>query len=210
LPNRYKTDPPRFSTESILAKYNLGSRLEDYLREILLYNDKINLVSRETTAKDLKMIAVDSLVPFEFLPPPNGKIFDIGPGGGFPSIVILLAFPGLEGLLFERTKKKTVFLRKMIDRFGLRVRIMDIDFIEATRGIEHSAFDLGLMKLVRPDPRLLRGALDILKPAGRFIYYSDLDITTVNITAEIKIAKYNYSLDNSNRPRTITVMTKEG
>ncbi len=208
MANQNNTAPPRFSTESIIAKYNLSDRLDSYLREISLYNDKINIVSRETGAEELRRIAIDSLAPFEFLQPPDGKIFDIGPGGGLPSIVVLLAFPETQGLLIERTKKKTIFLKRMIDQFNLKAEIVDTDFIEAKRRIEPSSFDLGLMKLVRPDSKLLYEALDILKPDGRFIYYSDLDETTVKIRADIEIIKHKYFLDNNKLLRTITILKK--
>jgi 16S rRNA G527 N7-methylase RsmG len=208
MANPNSTEPPLFSTESIIVKYDLSDRLESYLQEIFLYNDKINIVSRETDAGELRRIAVDSLAPFEFLPPPTGKIFDIGPGGGLPSIVVLLAFPNLEGLLIERTKKKTVFLKKIIDQFNLKAEILDMDFIEAKRRLAPSSFDLGLMKLVRPDSKLLQAAFDILKPNGFFIYYSDLDQTTVKIPAHIEIIKHKYFLDNSKLLRTITILKK--
>ena len=204
------TSPPHFSSDSIISKYGLSDKIYRYLREILLYNEKINIVSRETSPDDLKSIAADSLVPFEFIPTPTGHLFDIGPGAGFPAIVVLMAFPDLRGLLIERTQKKIEFLRNMLDMFGLDADIIHADFAEAISRIDPASFDTGLMKLVRPDSKMIRHVLDILKPAGWFVYYSDLDERSVKILSDFKINKYKYFLDKSNRARTITVLTKTG
>jgi len=202
------TSPPYFSSDLIIAKYGINDKIESYLQEILLYNEKVNLVSRETSIEDLKTIAVDSLVPFEFAPSPDGHIFDIGPGAGFPSIVVLLAFPDLCGLLIERTQKKIVFLRKTIDIFRLDAEIIHADFAEAKRNIKFSSFNTGLMKLVRPDPNLLQNVADILKPGGFFIYYADLNDKTIVIPARLEMKKYKYFLDKHNQVRTITILKK--
>ncbi len=206
--NSKNTNSPEFNARSIISKYNLESKIGPYFHEILEYNKKINIVSRETSRDDLLTIAADSLIPFEFILPPSGKIFDIGSGAGFPSIVVLLAFPDLHGFLIERTKKKTAFLRKIIDLLKLKAEIMDINFVEIEFQITSLHFDIGLMKLVRPNMKLLKNAFDLLIPSGRFVYYSDFDETSINMPSNVEIKKYKYFLDKSNRIRTITVFNK--
>ncbi len=208
MQNSKNTNIPGFAAKSIISKYNLENKIEIYFQEILDYNKNVNIVSRETSYDDLLAIGADSLIPFEFLPPPAGRIFDIGPGAGFPSVMVLMAFPDLRGILIERTKKKTVFLRRIIDLLDLKSEIMDSNFVDVGSKIDSSSFDIGFMKLVRPDTKLLESAFDLLKPAGKFIYYSDIDDISIKIPANIEIQRYKYILDKSNRLRTITVFSK--
>ena len=208
LQNSENTNKPRFVAQSIISKYNLEKQISIYFDEILKYNQKVNIVSRETILEDLMAIAADSLIPFEFIPPPEGNIFDIGPGAGFPSVVIMIAFPNLQGWLIERTGKKVAFLKQIVRQLKLSANIEKSNFIEIGTEAASRSFDFGFMKLVRPDSKLLQTAFDILKPAGKFIYYSDIKNSSANIPGNIKFQRYKYFLDKSNRLRTITVFSK--
>ena len=57
---------PLFRSESIIAKYNIEPRLESYFDEILEYNKKVNIVSRETSRPELLKMAADSLIPVSY------------------------------------------------------------------------------------------------------------------------------------------------
>ena len=57
---------PVFSSRDILAKYDIDSKISSYLDQVLLFNQKVNIVSRETSRpiaekSELKAITV----PFE-------------------------------------------------------------------------------------------------------------------------------------------------
>jgi 16S rRNA G527 N7-methylase RsmG len=199
--------PPLFVSGDIISRYGLQDKIASYSRHIYDYNQKINLVSRETSFEDLFRIAADCLVPFEFSPSPPGRLFDIGPGAGFPSVVIMMAFQGSEGVLIERTKKKAAFLRRMIKLFGLNGRILDQDFSEAVRGLESASFDCGFIKLVRPDRKLLGRALDLLKPSGRFIYYGSPDRSGIDAGGGLRARSFDYYLDECEQLRSITIFS---
>lgn len=49
----------------------------------------------------------------------SGHLLDIGSGGGFPAIPMLVVLPGLRGKLIERSEKKVGFLRKVIGALRL-------------------------------------------------------------------------------------------
>ncbi|SYZ71821.1 hypothetical protein TRIP_C10020 [Candidatus Zixiibacteriota bacterium] len=199
---------PLFNSEKIIEKYGSIGVVANFLEEIQATNARFNLVSRETTYPDLIQMAADSLIPFEFIEPPAGKIFDIGPGAGFPSLIILLSFPGVEGVLFERTLKKAGFLAGIMRKFGLKGKIIPEDFLEAIKKIPSSEFNYGFMKYVRPDQRLLQGAQSLLLPHGQFIYYSKFAPPSNNKTGLHKCRTHEYYLDNSDRVRTICVFSK--
>ena len=202
-----KNHIPLFKSKDIISKYNIDSRLESYLDEILEYNKKVNIVSRETSRRDLLNIAADCLVPFEFLPQPAGRFFDIGSGGGFPSIVIMLAFPDLKASLFERTGKKATFLKNIAARFNLDVDIIPVNFAEAYPGLQRASFDFGTMKLVRPDKNIIRGVSNLLKPGGQFLYYSRSEHLKSEITDHKGIVSYSYYLNDSKQLRGLTIIS---
>ena len=180
------------------------------MRLIFDHNRKINLVSRETSFESLFRIAADCLVPFEFMLPPSGRIFDIGPGGGFPSMVLMLTFPGIEGVLFERTKKKAAFLRRMLRLFDLTGEVVDRDFAEAVRGLEPSSFDYGFLKLVTPDRKLVSPAMTLLRSSGRFVYFGDFHSSGIGPAGDFEAARFEYYLDDSEQLRCLSVFSKRG
>lgn len=196
-----------FNSHELLAKYEHNGNIRRFLGQVIKYNEKVNLVSRETDFDDLLNLAAECLVPFEFFPSPEGKIFDIGPGGGFPSIIIMLAFPSLEGLLFERTVKKAQFLKAMIKDIGLSALVVADDFLQASKNIQERDFDFGFMKYIRLDPKLLKGALRLLKDDGRFIHYSRMESSLVKKNPDTMIESRAYYLNDCNAVRTLVAFS---
>ncbi len=199
---------PLFRSENILEKYGSAGAVADFLEEIQATNTRFNLVSRETSHPDLVGMAADSLIPFEFIDRPSGRIFDIGPGAGFPSLIILLSFPEVEGILFERTLKKAGFLAGIMRKFNLGGKVIPEDFLGAIKGIPSASFNYGFMKYIRPDQKLLLGAQSLLLPHGQFVYYSHFNHSGDNKMGMHKCRSYQYYLDNSERVRTICVFSR--
>lgn len=199
---------PLFSSATITFKYDIHDKLSEFFDTLMEYNRKINLVSRETSKEDLVRMAADCLVPFEIMTPRTGKIFDIGSGGGFPGIIIMLAFPGISGVLIERTEKKAAFLRMIARQFELPADILTADFIEAAGALSSNSFDFGFLKLVKPDRKILREAINLLKPGGKFVYYHDLGSDNIASPSKISCRYLNYYLDDSKQLRTITILSK--
>jgi 16S rRNA G527 N7-methylase RsmG len=199
--------PLRLSSQAIINKYDKNSCLSLFLEDILGYNKKINLVSRETGHAGLIKIAADCLAPFEFLPPPTGKIFDIGPGAGFPSIVLLLSFSGLSGILFERTGKKADFLRQTVKKLNINAEVVPENFTESAKKYNRIGHDYGFMKYVKIDRDILSAALGLLGPNGKFIYYSRLEANMPGTMSQGIIKSFTYYLDDEPQIRTITIFS---
>jgi 16S rRNA (guanine(527)-N(7))-methyltransferase RsmG len=198
---------PFFDTDSLLNKYDSGKRIESFLEEIISANRKINLVSRETSRLKLLQLAADCLVPLEFISTIEGKIFDIGPGAGFPSIVLMLAIPNLKATLVERTGKKTRFLESIAAKYDLGAIIINDDLSNTIKKMGSGSFEYGFMKYVRLDLKILKMALSLLKPAGRFIYFSDIDQKQFSLKIDFIVKKYAYYLDDNKRVRTLTLFS---
>lgn len=200
---------PRFSSSDILAKYDNDSKISSFLDQVFLFNQKVNIVSRETSREKLTRIAADCLVPLELGINISGKLFDIGPGGGFPAIILLLALPGTDGVLIERTGKKAEFLKKMKDKFDLTASVINQNFVEAVSQLDSGSFDIGLMKYVRLERQILASAISLLKPNGMFIYYSQFDKSNIPDKGDISTVQHCYYLDDIEQVRTITIFLKK-
>jgi 16S rRNA (guanine527-N7)-methyltransferase len=198
---------PCFKSAEIISEFGLEKRLDAYLDILFEYNKKINLVSRETSRSALVRLAADCLMPFKFSESPVGIFFDIGSGGGFPAIVLLLAFDNLGGVLFERTQKKARFLEEAVGRLSLKGDVRTDNWPPREFGPKN-AFNLGTMKLVRLDQKILGGVEAALKPGGRFIYYTSASALAGLKWRGFTLSEFNYYLDDLSQLRTVSIFSK--
>ena len=108
-------------------------RLERYLDLLLEANREVNLVSRREATREvlLERHVLDALEALPFLPSPTGRktrFLDVGSGGGFPAVPLLLARPDLEGWLVESVGKKARFLERVTTDLGLTARVLNARF----------------------------------------------------------------------------------
>ncbi len=126
----------------------------------------------------LKKLAAQSLLPLEKIDP--GEIdnyLDIGSGGGFPAIPILLTRRiNQTCLLVERTRKKAGALRRMLLALDIKATIIDQSFEETPL---EPVFDLITLRLVKLTPQLFNRIIFLLRAGGCFVYYAapDFDLT---------------------------------
>jgi 16S rRNA (guanine527-N7)-methyltransferase len=81
-----------------------------YHRELLLWNQRINLVSEKSSQEIVIRHFLDSLTVAPHIDRPDGLLIDIGSGAGFPGIPLAIALPGLQVMLVEASRKKSSFL----------------------------------------------------------------------------------------------------
>lgn len=103
------------------ASHEVGVSLRDsqielfelYLQEILEWNKTFNLTGIRDPEDIVIKHFVDSLTPLPYLEP-SGRLLDIGPGAGFPSIPLKIAASELQVQLVEASRKKVSFLKHII------------------------------------------------------------------------------------------------
>jgi 16S rRNA (guanine(527)-N(7))-methyltransferase RsmG len=196
-----------FNSKELLGKYDEGGKITAFLDFVHENNRKINLVSRETSRADLDYLAADCLVALELPGRIRGCFFDIGSGGGFPSIILMLAVPGLSGTLIERTTKKTDFLTRANRKFGLEAEIVNADFAEACLSLPPANFDIGLIRYVSPDRKIFSGVLTLLKKGGRLIYYGR-QRGEFPPPVDFERRMIEYYLDEQEPLRTLTIFSR--
>jgi 16S rRNA (guanine527-N7)-methyltransferase len=91
-----------------------------YLRLLLEWNQRINLISpgdedRIAERHILESLAVLSVWPF----PEGASVLDLGSGGGFPGIPLKIMRPDLSMTLLESRQKKALFLNTIVRELKL-------------------------------------------------------------------------------------------
>ena len=107
---------PNLSKEAIdkLALFN---------KELILANDKLNLVSTKSLPHADMVHFSDALLAFEPVYKKINKsepLYDIASGNGFPGLVIAIAYPDIEVVLVEPDQRRVEFLRKAIAASGIK------------------------------------------------------------------------------------------
>lgn len=140
-----------------------------FLDLLLGANVGVNLVSRKEAVPEVlvKRHLLDALEALPLLPAAGARrtrLLDIGSGGGFPAIPLLLARPDLEGVLVESVGKKARFLAEAIGALGLTARVVNARFpgpaLELMK--EASPCDLLTSRAVAGAGELVRAARPVL------------------------------------------------
>ena len=88
-----------------------------FYRELTSWNQRMNLTAivdyREAQLKHLLDSLTTSLVLLERVKA-DGRLVDVGSGGGFPGVPLKLAFPGIHLTLLDSVAKKTSFLSHLV------------------------------------------------------------------------------------------------
>jgi 16S rRNA (guanine527-N7)-methyltransferase len=98
-------------------------QFEDYCREMLDWNQRVNLTAITEYEEVQLRHFLDSLTIFTVLdksqPYENLKILDVGTGAGLPGLPLKIALPEIKLSLMEATGKKTEFLNYIVKILGL-------------------------------------------------------------------------------------------
>jgi 16S rRNA (guanine527-N7)-methyltransferase len=84
-------------------------RIETYKRELLRWNERINLIGLE--ARENIDAHIDEAVTAAGMLKPSGNVLDFGSGGGLPAIPMAIVAPKARFYLVEADKKKWAFLK---------------------------------------------------------------------------------------------------
>jgi 16S rRNA (guanine527-N7)-methyltransferase len=95
------------------------SLFRDFRRELLFWNDRMNLISIKTPLDLPIKHCIDSLLAAPCVQKQDGSLLDIGAGAGFPGIPLKIAIPSLAVSLLDSSRKKTSFLRAVVARLRL-------------------------------------------------------------------------------------------
>jgi 16S rRNA (guanine(527)-N(7))-methyltransferase RsmG len=90
----------------------MNERLETYKRELLRWNERINLIGPEAKANLDEHVA--EAVTAAGILKPRGNVLDFGSGGGLPAIPMAIVSPDARFHLVEADLKKWAFLKHVV------------------------------------------------------------------------------------------------
>jgi len=103
-------DPAGFAALTGVSR-ETGARLEAYAALLAQWNQRINLVSRDSLRDPWRRHFLDSAQLFPYVPARARSLVDLGSGAGFPGLVLaILGIPGIERI--ESDARKCAFLRE--------------------------------------------------------------------------------------------------
>ena len=187
-----------------------------YLRELLKWNEKMNLTAIRSEKGIVLKHFLDSLSVYPHLPKIS-SLLDIGSGAGFPGIPLKMIQPPLEITLIDSVRKKIDFQNHVIRTLGLKGigaihgRIQDREILEGLGGrfdgtIARAFSDLDALLLLSFPFLKKRGILLAMKGEGGGEELKRLPLSTRNRYRWIKTA--TFSLPFSSFKRSILLFEK--
>ncbi len=188
--------------------------LQIYKEELINYNKKVNLTSiTEDVDFEIKHF-FDSLKGEKYFKK-GSKCIEIGSGGGFPSIPLMILREDLEFTLVESVNKKCVFLNDIIKKLDLNAKVINVRCEELAKNPEfRESFDVVTARAVAKLNTLSEYCIPFLKNGGKFIAYKgEIDeliesLNAISVLGGKFIKKEEYSLPLEKGNRKIYIIEK--
>ena len=170
--------------------------LEEFRSLLLSENKKINLISKSTEKDSIKRHIIDSAQIIDIIDKNAKTCLDIGSGSGLPGVVLAIIFKKkgskIKFELYEKSQKKSNFLRKMIKHFQLNAEVKQKNIFEQ-RELEA---DIIVARAFKP----LQTILELINK--NFAHYNRLILFLGksgrdNINECLKLWKFDYEIVKS-------------
>lgn len=136
--------------------------LELWIQEIGRFNPRLHLVGQGMLRDFDDHVRVCLPLLAEIHEP---ALADIGSGSGLPAIPYAILHPAAQVTLIERSQKKCLFLRHIVDLLALsHVSVHQVDLLSA----DLPPFPAVLARAFSPKTALCAAVRRILEPGGRF------------------------------------------
>jgi 16S rRNA (guanine527-N7)-methyltransferase len=94
-------------------------QIQQYMGMLLKWNDAVNLTAIRDPLEMLYRHFCESMYAAVVVSLDNGRLADVGSGGGFPGLPLKILRPDLEVFLVESNVKKATFLAEVVRELGL-------------------------------------------------------------------------------------------
>jgi 16S rRNA (guanine527-N7)-methyltransferase len=151
----------RISQIDTFCRYNQVSRetingLKIFENHLIESNKELNLVGKSTIKDIWHRHFLDSYQVIDFIDKNDKTAMDLGSGAGFPGIILALAAKerkiDIKINLLEKSKKKSIFLNKIIRKLKLNAEVINQDVMIKNFELEEDVF---LARAFKPLPVIL-------------------------------------------------------
>lgn len=160
-----------------LDTYGL-ERFDSYAERLVRWNEHVNLTAITEPDDIVIKHFVDSLCVLKYVTmKKNEKLVDIGSGGGFPGLPLLIANPQLDVNFVDSVGKKLGFIKDVLRSSGLIGTVTHERAEELGKNNSHrEKYDYATARAVAPLNTLCEYALPLVKQGGLFIALKGPDI----------------------------------
>lgn len=178
------------NSNGILLSHEQVDRFERFHKELLYWNEKVNLISRKDMDNIWEHHFLHSLsIVKADLIPAKAKCMDIGTGGGFPGIPVGIAREDCKITLVDSIAKKMKLTSMFAAHTGLRsltaitTRMEDLSTDKQFKG----TYDIIMARAVAPIEKLVNWTHPLLKPQGFYILLKGGDLSQEILQAKESI-----------------------
>lgn len=186
-----------------------------YLIELLKWNKKINLISKNDETQVVSRHFLESIAMLEMFPfPEKCSVIDIGSGAGFPGLPIKIMRPDLNVTLLDSKRYRVLFLQEIVSVLNLT----DIKVVKerAESACDHIDFnqkyDFVIARAVTQLDKLYLWTHRFLKPGGSILTFKggqfekEID-RTKKMNVEVLCFSLNTPLVESDRGVSLIQLT---
>lgn len=191
-----------------------AENLKEFENLLTEWNKKFNLTSI-TNSEDIEIKHFEDCLKGEKLFPINKKVVEVGSGGGFPSIPLMIKRDDLNFTLIESTGKKCEFLTMVVDKLKLNAKILNKRAEDVGKSELRESFDIVTARAVASLNTLAEYCLPLIKVGGLFIAYKSVNNEelksaekALKILGGEVVDSFYYSLSKELGERVIYVIKK--
>lgn len=184
----------------VLSKEQMEN-LERYAKELVYWNEKVNLISRKDEENVYDRHILHSLCLMKYVDfRPKSWILDIGTGGGLPGIPIRIANDETRMIMVDSIAKKI----KMTQMFASHTGLRNIEAINArTEDLAkdkkyNQKFDFIISRAVAKIELLVEWSAPMLKPKGTYAFLKGGDLSEEISSAKKKFPNLNITENKIN------------
>lgn len=148
-------------------------RFDTFAEMLVDWNSRINLTAITDPFEIVYKHFADSLLALAAVNVPQGASFiDVGTGGGFPGVPLLIARPDLHGVMLDSTLKKLMFVDHVLNRLELNNNGRTLHMRAEEAGIKvqlRNRFDFCFSRAVANLRELSEYCLPLTKVGGTFV-----------------------------------------
>lgn len=160
-----------FENNGIVLNDDAKEKLTQFKDLLIFYNEKFNLTSIKEDNEIFIKHFYDSIYGGKFFKR-NKTVAEIGSGGGFPSIPLMITRSDLRFTLIESTGKKCEYLKTVIKELNLNGEVLCLRAEEAGKNAAYrEKFDYVTARAVARMNTLCEYCIPLIKKGGAFIAY---------------------------------------
>lgn len=163
----------------LLDRYNVSresrQKIETYVKLLLTWQQRINLIGPATVASVWDRHICDSLQLLPLLPKDVRTIAELGSGAGIPGLVLAMA-ADLQAHLYESNGKKAAFLREAARQTGTQAIVHNVRLETLSTKTDLPKVQCVVARALAPLPLLLDYAEPFLSEGALGLFHKGQDV----------------------------------